>query len=122
MGPAVARLQGTFSEAEGQARCRVGRGSSPTSEIISLARKFGYSVGVAENPQVVQIRHHRRRRRKKRSTLKRRLFKIGLWLVFFVVWGFAVVKATRYFAERQELGKRQQWIDMSAPSDWKPEK
>ncbi len=75
------------------------------SEIVFLAPKFGYTVCVAENPQVVQA-HHRRRRRKKRSTLKRRLVKIGLWLIFFVVWGFAVVKATRHFSEKGDLGKK----------------
>lgn len=58
-----------------------------------------------ENPEVVQTQHRRKRRRKGR-TVRQRILKVGFWILFFAAWSFFVTKATRYFGDKGELGKK----------------
>src|ERR1051326_4746414 len=92
--------------------------SDVNQEFLFVGRNSVYSVIVAENSHIVHSEHRRRRRRKSRK-LKRRLIVISLLIAFFAVWAFAVVKATRYFAEKDELGKKIEYIDMGTPSGFK---
>ena len=60
----------------------------------------------AENQPV-----HRHRRRKKRRNLKLRVLKISLWIVFFLAWGYAVMRITRHLGQQGELGKKYHEVD-----------
>jgi hypothetical protein len=69
---------------------------------------------MAEIQQVPEGVHHHRRRRRKHRKLKRRLIQFATVLIFFLAWGFGVMRLTQYLGKKNELGKRTYDLDPAA--------